>query len=102
MNSLKKSIEKWEGIANGTGVDDGTRNCALCAEFFNNLRCYGCPVYKKTGIDGCDKTPYEEWIIHHETVHKNDNVPNDTKAICSTCFEIANKEVKFLESLRKK
>ncbi len=34
--ALRGSIEKWEKIVGGSGVDGGIENCPLCKEFYIN------------------------------------------------------------------
>lgn len=59
LAALRGSIEKWDKIADQTGVDRGWRNCQLCNLFAaNDLQCSGCPVAEKTGIVGCYGTPF--------------------------------------------
>jgi len=75
LTAIKESVDKWDLIAHGKGEDMGQDNCALCHLFFieNNMysipgevpekgTCYGCPVYKKTGLHLCRGTPYEEYL----------------------------------------
>ena len=59
--ALRGSMRKWELIVVGEGSDEGYKNCPLCAEFFEEPECYGCPVSAKTGLGCCDGTPYEVW-----------------------------------------
>jgi hypothetical protein len=93
--ALRKSIEKWEQIVAGTGIDKGKYNCALCLKFAyfnpcdpkrpaeNNVEslscCKGCPVDDVSNL-GCGDTPYDDW--------END----DTR-------ENAQAELDFLKSL---
>lgn len=58
--ALQLSIYKWERIADGSGIDQGTKNCALCKKFYDN-HCRGCPVRENTGKKFCDDTPYCKW-----------------------------------------
>ena len=81
--ALELSIEKWQEVVNGKDeklASDAT-NCALCQIFQHHL-CKGCPVNEKTG-EGCAMTPYIDYE-HAQT------------------RSAAEKEVKFLKSLRKK
>jgi len=66
---IEKSVEKWENIVDGTGVDHGTQNCPLCQEFYDD-NCEGCPVAEETGYDMCQYTPYFDW---DEYCTNNDN-----------------------------
>lgn len=68
LAALRVGIAKWEGIANGTGIDRGGTNCALCLVFHPGCRsdgednCVGCPVRNRTGRDYCKGTPYDAWL----------------------------------------
>lgn len=82
LKALRGSIQKWEKIVEGTGVDQGVYNCPLC-QLFYRLDCKGCPVFERTGYPFCDKTPYREW--------EDDCTPELKK--------LAQAEVDFLKSL---
>lgn len=70
--ALLGSIAKWKAIVDGTGYDQGTRNCPLCKKFYNLEgedwrgrywgRCFGCPVVEEVGKAGCENTPYNFWV----------------------------------------
>lgn len=64
-NAIRGSIEKWEKIAGGEGVDHGPNNCPLCKLFIDN-NCVGCPIFTLTGGIYCDETPYREWYTYVE------------------------------------
>ena len=97
LKALKGSITEWRKVIDGTGGDEGTRNCPLCDAFYKN-RCKGCPVKKKTRLDACRGSPYDKWIEHHSKEH----IPSfPLKIECKKCKEIAIKELKFLKSLLK-
>jgi len=99
LNALKGSIRKWERIVNGTGVDFGDANCPLCKLF---LVCEDCPIFLKTGLEGCEKTPYILWLIHQKKVHNVSAwkvAKNGLRVLCPECKRIAEKELKFLKSL---
>jgi len=95
LNALKGSIRKWEKIVNRTGVDNGKDNCPLC-ELFYKKNCVGCPVFEKTGEFGCIGSPYLEWTEHHEKRHEWEEY---LVVLCLECWEIAERELKFLKSL---
>lgn len=97
LTALKKSIQKWESIAAGIGIDVGTDNCALCQTFC----CHDCPVAKAVGYNGCIKTPYNEWSNHHEFSHQRytDDIDKPMFCLCPTCRDLANQELAFLKSL---
>jgi hypothetical protein len=94
LEALKGSIKKWEDIVNGTAVDDGPRNCPLCA-LFHNLYCYGCPVSEVSGDSCCNNTPYEDWCDHHHALMKVTPLYVKTPEEKS----LAQAEVDFLRSL---
>ena len=62
LAALRGSIEKWQGIVDGTVEDRGPMNCPLCLMFNPSViqgadraaGCAGCPVKLKTGHDFCD------------------------------------------------
>ena len=58
---LKESIIKWEGIVDRTRVDNGTKNCALCQEYYDNS-CRGCPIEEYTDNNNCHETTYWDWV----------------------------------------
>lgn len=97
LKALQGSIEKWEAIVAGTGVDNATDNCPLCVRFYDNrVRCERrgelCPVYKTTGEPECWTTPYFEWrkLFDHFKGLRADNKARKAAA---------QKEVDFLKSL---
>ena len=96
LTALQQSIEKWERIADGTGADEGPRNCALCRIFYWRYFCADCPVENKTGVTSCDTTPYEVWTKHHREAHHIDTA---LRVQCNHCRELAQAEIDFLRSL---
>ncbi len=88
--ALELSIEKWEDMIAGKGVDMGWQNCALCEldGMTDKGACEGCVVYKRTGKYGCGGTPYEEFEYA-------ENAEDD-----ELMKEAEKKEVKFLKSFR--
>lgn len=97
LAALKGSIEKWEKIVAGTGGDDGADNCPLC-QLFNNDEteemCAGCPVAKKTGLDGCSGTPYPDWGEHFRGILRYPFVADTKEKVAAAEAELA-----FLRSL---
>jgi hypothetical protein len=73
LQALLGSIDKWEKIVDGSGVDQGSMNCALCARFVGYstgqsgdcTRHDGeiCPVALATGRAYCQGSPYEDWVL---------------------------------------
>jgi hypothetical protein len=96
LKALEGSIIKWEKIVDGKGIDNGIDNCPLCKRFHLGKDCVGCPVFAKTGIYGCDRTPYDEWHKHHSIKHR-DCIHCEIN--CKTCKKLAQKELAFLKSL---
>jgi len=99
--ALEGSIKKWVNIRDNGGKDKTTRNCPLCELFYYEALCGDCPVALRTNDDCCGETPYILWVEHHEQKHVA--VAKDLdglKVHCPECKELADKEVKFLESLR--
>lgn len=98
--ALKGSIKKWKAIVKSTkAIDEGTYNCPLCQLFYD---CSGCIVMEAVGDDGCRKTPYAEWRYHQEKVHLCEFDDWHRVKGCKTCLSLTKKELKFLESLKKK
>ena len=92
LKALKGSINKWVKIVRGTGIDDGTINCPLCAIYHNDfndkvkdLRCRGCPVAARVKDYGCRLTPYDDFVS------ASSNTDEELVA--------AVKELRFLQSL---
>ena len=116
LTALKESIQKWEGIVAGDGVDLGSYNCALCAIFHRtdseDTDCKGCPVSMHSSTPLCRNTPYMTWItIEHralEVVRQQEKVcggvsVNQTRKYNSwyadTMIVAARAELDFLKSL---
>lgn len=92
LKALRGSIEKWEKIVAGTGVDRGCTNCPLCDEFRDG-GCAGCPVKSRTGMRGCEGTPYDAWMS--ETVFNGFGRGADS----ADAKAAAQAELDFLRSL---
>ena len=95
LGAVNGSIEKWEKVADGTGVDQSERNCPLCQLF---PWCEGCPVHKKTKKPQCFNTPWKKWDDHQYNKHHMTQYI-DRKVMCPKCKELAQAEVDFLKSL---
>ena len=96
--ALKGSISKWEKIVAGTGVDDGYRNCPLCALFIPDPSepypaCKGCPVAARAGKGACHTTPYDLWA--DQFIYEDRPWHVKTKSQKAA----ARKELAFLKSL---
>lgn len=62
LTALHRSIAKWKAIVAGTGTNDGPSDCPLC-QLYNvnlpyNVKCIGCPVMDRTGLQLCAGSPY--------------------------------------------
>ena len=91
--AIELSIQKWESIIYLTErgfkirADGGPSTCGLCALFYHDVHCHGCPIYEETGLKGCVSTPHEDWEIA-VGIH------------CNSGLAQAREEVEFLESLK--
>jgi len=100
--ALEESIAHWERMATGNptlGEMPTGPQCALCEEFAEEEGpddpdetdcCFGCPVRDRTGVAGCEKTPFEDahWLFRCGGISD----PDFKKA--------AAVELEFLKSLR--
>jgi hypothetical protein len=74
-------------------------NAKLAFDYYTqteNPLCFGCPVRNKTGVLGCQKTPYTQYKAHE--------LYSATCVIkqfdyCEECAELAGEMIKFLKSL---
>ena len=89
LKALKGSIEKWEAIVAGTGVDSGTINCPLCKFFCAPTHCSNCPT------NCTDNTPFRKWDNHHK--YHSDKLAKYIH--CPTCKKLAQAELEHLKSL---
>ena len=104
LEALKGSIEKWEGIYAGTGVDEGTDNCDLCLMFrevdenYYGIICPQCPVREETSEHGCKKTPHQVFVDY---VQKREDFDLDSgcKVFDEKSKQLALDELNFLKSL---
>lgn len=94
LTALKGSIDKWQKIVDGTGVDDGALNCPLCRLFDDT--CEKCPVAIKSGKSNCDNTPYPKWRDHQKSIHY---ASDDWTVKCCWCRQFAEEELEFLKGL---
>ena len=96
LKALKQSIAHWERLRDGKQqVNENCEgnSCALCKRFASSIvpctlgtKKEKCPVYKKTGLPHCLKTPYR--VARVAFYYSGFEL-----------FEAADKEVKFLKSL---
>ena len=100
LEALKGSIAKWEAIVDGSGTDNGQKDCPLCQIFDQEPEdpdeyepCAGCPVAEETGMDGCSGTPYTSWRNSHPSLNFPYRVDTNEQRAC------AQAELDFLRSL---
>lgn len=93
LKALRGSIEKWERIVAGTGVDGGESNCDLCQVY---LDCSECPVQIRTNLFGCRGTPYDEWVLWDA---KRDSLDPINPKIHTKGVRLAQAELDFLRGL---
>jgi hypothetical protein len=95
---LRRAIdEKWKPIRAGEGVDNGTGNCSLCQEYYEQkYECSGCPISKKTKRTDCLDTPYWAWENHQRKKHHS-SYPQTVK--CFSCKRFATRFINWLEAL---
>lgn len=60
---INQSIQHWTRLATGKRRKDEnifTSDCPLCRVYYNRSlqSCKGCPIAKKTGLTGCNGTPW--------------------------------------------
>lgn len=101
LTALMGSIEKWEKIVAGTGVDNAMENCPLCREFLSLGSCTGCPVDSKTNRPLCKGTPYvafadfmERLPVYRTPINHLPSQDDRTEAT-----RLAQAELDFLKSL---
>lgn len=108
LQALKGSIEKWQGIVNGTENDDGAENCPLCKLYLHadgidadededEDTCLECPISIKVNDIMCGSTPYQDWANHHINDHECYGFPKIAE--CYDCKILAQNELDFLKSL---
>lgn len=90
--ALEQSIEMWEDRAKGVERDDKCPLCKASIELsaVKVIECEYCPVMCHTGEDGCDGSPYFNWL----NAYKNYGHDNERT------MRAAQVEVDFLKSLR--
>jgi|TARA_Y100000310_G_C20301463_1_gene631996 hypothetical protein len=113
--ALEASIEHWENIAKGKEPSLGELNCALCARFadthrkndhphilfcvrtINDQKYETCPVDKCTNSEGCEPTPFCEFV--EISIENNEHYSLEFWAKTPEAKRAARKEVRFLKSL---
>ena len=96
LTALQKSIAKWERNAEAKKPRDarlGPFDCPLCAMYWHNDDCVGCPVMDRTGEEGRQGSPYEAADTAHDK-----RLELDEEA-AETFRAAARAEVGFLRSL---
>lgn len=103
LEALKASIEHWRRMATGKANpgEAPIRDCCALCDLFNNdtqfilEQCVGCPVFERTGRQGCAGTPYEDAYSRWKRLTTAYLVLNK-----DSCFQLfARDELVFLESL---
>ena len=62
LQALKKSVQKWEKIHEGSGSDVGLLDCALCHKYILLTgHCSYCPLWKDWDYCGAPGSTYELW-----------------------------------------
>ena len=102
LNPIKCSIKKWELLVQGIGKfqeyinERGTSTCGLCQQYYfggGRSCCVDCPVYKETGRNVCQDTPYQKYAALSRSASGKDIDP--IKA-----YAYAAQEYFFLKSLQ--
>lgn len=99
--ALSKSIQKWESISTGIGIDTAHNNCALCKLYNTKLGCSECPVFEDSHKDYCDNTPYFEWHMHQIVHYRKRPFRAPFMVLCPECRKLAIEELNYLKGLRK-
>lgn len=102
LKALQGSIKKWEDILTGKIAERGANNCPLCQMFVVKTgECDGCPVYKNTGEESCEGTPYTEHWRGAEREAGASGASRIAKEFALTDRQIvaARKELDYLRSL---
>jgi hypothetical protein len=95
LEALKGSIEKWDKIAAGAGVDEGVGNCPLCQLFWHvKDGCGDCPVKQATKQNYCSGSPYNEW--EREGFR---SIAQDDASDAELALRLSVQEAEFLRSL---
>ena len=101
LEALNGSIDKWNSIRKGKGIDRGASNCPLCNLYYKHdaegrcIACRGCPVMEKSGLGRCLGTPYHGWVKYQSDNGKF--LPY--KVFDEKSQEIADDEWEFLKGL---
>ena len=59
LQAIDGSIDKWKAIVYQDAIDEGVKDCPLCALFMEE-KCEGCPISKFTGLPWCRNTPHDD------------------------------------------
>jgi hypothetical protein len=84
IDAIHHGIAKYDRLAHGCPVGITSISCKLC-DMYVFEDCGGCPIFKKTGLDDCQETPWED-------IYDN---PKRTSPWC----EAVEEEIEFLISL---
>jgi hypothetical protein len=97
INALKDLVSHWELIIKGKRGEKNIINNLLC-RIFLKTSCVGCPIFQKTSFEACLKTPYTDWLEHHDEFH---HFSYPRRLRCEKCRELAQRELNFLKNLLK-
>lgn len=95
IDALKVFISNWGFMVKGRRSEKSIIKNLLC-QIFLKTSCVGCPIFQKTFFEACLKTPYADWLEHHNEFH---HFSYPRRVRCEKCCEIAQKELDFLKNL---
>jgi len=95
LEALNGSIKKWQDIVDGTGEDNGWRNCPLCVMFLDERSCDRCPISEAVDDTGCTGTPHEQW----EEYQGEKEMVFPRAVFDTTSQRLAEEELEFLKGL---
>lgn len=105
--ALEDSIQVWEEKLledDPNKINMGSSSCPLCLMFLSGKgSCLDCPVYKKTHVSACSKTPYGSAAYSYHRwlrAYSFDGNTTTTQTMKLAWIEYAKKEIDFLKSLR--
>jgi hypothetical protein len=111
--AIEQSLQKWERIVSGQGVDGGAADCGLCqyAEREWSLTetekefsdpCTFCPYGQHHGRSCSEHAePYQNWITHQRVDHSRKYEFDDIRIEpgCEKCLELATTMYEALKEI---
>lgn len=98
IDAVIAAVCKWDLIAQGIGVDNGTDNCPLCIMFFDRAPGTGCdeecPVFEVTSQELCNGSPFK-----YTNLESDYTIPEHHGYITTEEFAAIEDEIEFLISL---